>query len=309
VRVDSVTLTELRVLAAVAREGSFSGAARRLGRVQSAVSHAMNSLEASLGVTLWDRSRRVPVLTAEGRSILSRVESILDGVDALESLAEALGGGVEAEVGLVVDAFYPLEPLALLASELKQTFPRTRLRLAVESQAAVCEAVLSGDAALGVAAGAAAHAGLVSRRLSEVTLVPAVARTHPLAAEPGTISTERLQQEVQLVLSERGASRTPDRGILSGCDWRVADLQAKRELIRAGVGWGNLPDGMVAADPGLVAIRVAAWSPEQHRLPLELITRRGATHGPAASWVSERIVALVSASGPRVRSARRARRA
>ncbi len=304
-RVDSVTLTELRVLVAVAHAGSFSGAARRLGRVQSAISHAMSSLEAELGVTLWDRSSRVPVLTATGRSILAQAERILGGVDALESLAQALGGGVEAEIGLVVDAFFPLEPLASLAHGLKSAFPSTRLRLAVESQSAVCEAVLAGRAELGVAAGAATHGGLVARLLSEVLLVPTVARTHALAAAPGPVPLERLSEEVQIVLSERGAASTPDRGIVSACDWRVADLQAKRELVRAGVGWGNLPAAMVAADPALVAIRVEGWSDDEHRLPLDLVVRRGFSLGPAATWVRDRLFALSEIEAPRVRSTRR----
>ena len=43
--IDNLTLDQMRVLIAVAEAGSFSAAARRLGRVQSAVSQAMQTLE------------------------------------------------------------------------------------------------------------------------------------------------------------------------------------------------------------------------------------------------------------------------
>ena len=61
--IDSLTLDQLRVLIAVADEGSFSGAARRLGRVQSAISQAVQTLEATLELALFDRSAKKPVLT------------------------------------------------------------------------------------------------------------------------------------------------------------------------------------------------------------------------------------------------------
>ena len=52
---DNLTLDQMRVLIAVAEEGSFSAAARRLGRVQSAVSQAIQTLEENLRLTLFDR--------------------------------------------------------------------------------------------------------------------------------------------------------------------------------------------------------------------------------------------------------------
>ena len=50
---DNLTLDQMRVLIAVAEEGSFSAAARRLGRVQSAISQAIQTLEENLRLTLW----------------------------------------------------------------------------------------------------------------------------------------------------------------------------------------------------------------------------------------------------------------
>ena len=64
---DTLTLDQLRILIAVAEEGSFSAAARRLGRVQSGVSQAVQGLEEALDLALFDRSGRRPVLTEADR--------------------------------------------------------------------------------------------------------------------------------------------------------------------------------------------------------------------------------------------------
>src|SRR4051812_50089050 len=66
---EGVTIEQLRTLRAVAEAGSFSGAARKLGRVQAAVSQAMDRLEAQLGLRLFDRTGRVPKLTRHGEAV------------------------------------------------------------------------------------------------------------------------------------------------------------------------------------------------------------------------------------------------
>ena len=62
---ESVSFDQLRMFLAAADEGSFSAAARRVRRTQSAVSEAILSLEAQFGVALFDRAGRYPKLTKE----------------------------------------------------------------------------------------------------------------------------------------------------------------------------------------------------------------------------------------------------
>src|SRR3712207_5272394 len=101
---DPITLDQLRMFLTVVDTGSFSAAARKVGRVQSAVSTAMTNLESQLGVTLWDRSERRPTLTEQGRSILGVATRVLGEVDALKRVAAGLVRGIEASVSLCVDA-------------------------------------------------------------------------------------------------------------------------------------------------------------------------------------------------------------
>ncbi len=57
--------------------GSFSAAARKLRKSQSTISTAIANLEADLGLTLFDRQARQPVLTDHGRRVLAHVQEIL----------------------------------------------------------------------------------------------------------------------------------------------------------------------------------------------------------------------------------------
>ncbi|RVD42887.1 LysR family transcriptional regulator [Mesorhizobium sp. M4B.F.Ca.ET.215.01.1.1] len=82
--------SQLAVLATVAQCASFRGAARELGIAPSAVSHAVSSLEARLGVRLLARSTRSVAPTVEGAQLLERLRPALSEIDhALETAVEA----------------------------------------------------------------------------------------------------------------------------------------------------------------------------------------------------------------------------
>ena len=76
---DALTLDQMRTFVAVAEAGSFRAAAGRLSRIQSAVSHAIASLEVQLGVTLFDRSGRRRGVRAGSRDDCSCLSGAQDG--------------------------------------------------------------------------------------------------------------------------------------------------------------------------------------------------------------------------------------
>ena len=61
----------IELFLAVIERGSFSAAARALGKVPSAVSMGIGNLEAELGYSLFDRSHREPQPTAMALSLVS----------------------------------------------------------------------------------------------------------------------------------------------------------------------------------------------------------------------------------------------
>lgn len=71
-------INQLEVLAAVAREKSFSRAAQALGRTQPAISQAIRRLEAEVGEKLFDRSSKDGTLTFAGRILLDYANQILN---------------------------------------------------------------------------------------------------------------------------------------------------------------------------------------------------------------------------------------
>src|SRR6202007_3001389 len=113
---DPLTLDQLRILIAVAETGSFSAAARRLGRVQSAISQSIQGLEATLQLQLFERDGKTPRLNEAGRMILNDAAELVRGAELLRARAETIVNAVEPELSLAVDSLFPSP---ILTSSLK----------------------------------------------------------------------------------------------------------------------------------------------------------------------------------------------
>lgn len=281
------SLDQLRIFLAVAEEGSFGGAARSMGRAVSAISYGIAQLEAQLAVTLFERegSRR-PVLTAAGEGLLAEARGVADRVDALLAKTRSLHAGLESQLGLVIDVMLPGDVTARVLADFRNTFPTVALRLRVEGLGAVAECLIDENAQLAIGGPITAEDPLLERQvIGSVELVPVAAPTHPLARVD--IAPGESRKHLQLVLSDR-SERTQGQefSVLSPLTWRLGDLGAKHSLLREGLGWGNMPRGMIASDLANGAL-VELNLPEKPgaTYTLNALWRRDTRLGPATSWL------------------------
>ena len=298
---DGVSLDQLRTFITSVDEGSFSAAARKLGRAQSMVSEMVAALEGQMGVPLFDRSRRYPKLTPAGIVLLSDARSVVSGVDLMKARAKGMSRGVEPELSAVIDVFLPMEAITATATEFRERFPRTPLRLYVEALGGVFQPILDGRASLGVAGPLPdMPAGLTRERLAEVQLAMVAARAHPLAAVDGVISRPELSRHVQLVLTDRSnLSDGRELGVMSPLTWRLADLFAKHAFIRSGLGWGGMPLHVVKGDIDdgtLVVLQIEDMPAGGIMLPMSAVYMTSAPPGPAGRWFLERLRSCPNAS-------------
>lgn len=85
-----MSITKYQMFLKTAACGNFSKAAQALNFTQSGVSHAVQSLEEELGVTLLSRNRGGVVLTADGRAVLPKIEKLCTAHHALMQTVEGL---------------------------------------------------------------------------------------------------------------------------------------------------------------------------------------------------------------------------
>lgn len=282
------------MLVTIAEEGSFSAAARKLQRVQSAVSQAVRTLEISLGVTLFDRSGKYPVLTPEGAALVADAKQLLRQADTLKAKAKSMSQGVEPELALAVDPLFPNDVLMEALRKVQEEFPTLPIRLVTGGLGAPERHLRDGSVGLAIYSLETTGAEDVEAHfLLEVEMVPVAANGHPLACLEGPIRRDALESHIQLVLSDAG-SGTWMRGVVSHKVWRFADLRVRLEFLLEGFGWCNMPRHVVAdhlAQGRLVALDLAGQ--KGSGLPVQAVHMRNQALGHGARSLINAIFGLL----------------
>src|SRR5580693_7830028 len=290
---DGVSLDQLRTFIAVVDEKSFSAAGRHLRRAQSVVSQTLANLEGQLGVKLFDRSARLPVLTDQGRTLLADARAVAGDVDALKARAKNLAGGLEPELSVAVDVMFPPAQLTDAVTAFQQEFPSTLLNFEVESSAVV-EPVLDGRCVVGLANSWSRVPPNITREpLLTVSVPTIVSPQHPLAAYRAPIPATVLAEHIQLIHMDP-ADVSPSRGVAvrSPRFWRLSHLGAKLAFLRAGLGYGAMPLHVIEGDLAsgtLVAIGLEDAPSEGVVIAMSAIYRTDSPPGPAGRWFMERL--------------------
>src|SRR3954471_17440398 len=165
---EGVTIEQLRTLRAVAEAGSFSAAARQLGRVQAAVSQSIDRLEALLGLRLFDRSGRVPRLTLHGEAVVAAAGRVAGDWESLDELVASLKRGAETTLRIVVDVMFPTDSLVAFAKEFGVAHPSIDLVLFTEVLSAVTAHVREKRSTFGIAIEDAEMKDLDRRAIADV---------------------------------------------------------------------------------------------------------------------------------------------
>ena len=263
---DNVTINQLRAFVAVCDQGSFSGAARKLARAQSAISHAIKALESAFDVELFERNTRKAQLTAAGRSLLPDARAVISRTEEMKNRAGAIAKAGVPQVSVAVDAYFPRTHLVDCLRTLQEEFPTAAINLRITTMQGGENLVLERVCALAVAIENVPEASpdAIERRwLCEAKMVTVCAPSHALASTPKPISLDEFGRHVQIVVTDNqaGAEKT-QQGVAGKRQWLVNDLGAKRDLLKAGLGWGHLPWHLVGEDLAsgqLVELERRAW--------------------------------------------------
>ncbi|SOY70830.1 LysR family transcriptional regulator [Cupriavidus taiwanensis] len=288
-----LSFDNVAVFVAAAREKSFSATARRLGRAQSAISTAIGDLEVDLGVVLFDRSGRYPVLTPAGEALLDEAEAILSRCESLKERAGALSGVAQTQLALAVEDAVPLAMLAPVLARLPARYPGVRLNLLQPCTKGVLEMVLDGEAEFGLGCtrpNYPAHIGFC--RLGHVTLMNVAHRDHPLARMEG-IRFAQLADHLQLLLPAQVAHLQTSEYLKCPKRWHLQSQVALIDLLRQGIGWSMVPRRLIAAELAsgeLVELRLAAYPFTEWTAGLDLLWNAEANTGVVGAWLKAEIM-------------------
>lgn len=285
--VPRIDWSDLRHFLALAREGTLSAAARRLGVDHATVGRRIAALEACLELKLLDRRSRAVALTDDGLRIAAAAAPMEDAGFAVERAVQAAKPEIGGEVTVSAPPSLANRLIAPRLAELFERHPRLRLKLIGETRSA---SLSRREADVALRLSRPAESGLVGRKLGGFGFslygAPAYLRrtppqAHAFIAYDSTMDEAPQQRWLMAIAGDRDV-------VL-----RTNDLTNQAAAARGGLGLAVLPHFLGDGDPLLV--RCEAPRPPVRR-DIWLVVHRDLRRVPAIRAVMEFLAACAAAA-------------
>jgi len=239
----------LETFTLVADLGSFSGAARRLGLTQPAVSFQVKALEKELGADLIDRSRGKVLLTPAGRTAYAHAKKILSDREEMIADIPRVTGIVAGQLRIGASTIPGEFLLPTELAEFKRDYPQVTISLAIGDSVQVIEMVKGDRVEIGFV-GMHPESGLLKKSFAHDKLVLVTPLHHPLSAKKkvklGDLAGEKwVTRAKSSGTGSRAESALRDAGVSSDDLEVVAEMgstQAVLSAVAAGMGVALVSD-------------------------------------------------------------------
>lgn len=291
-------IDQLRMFVETVNAGSFSACARKLGKVQSGISQGVANLEIDMNIRLFDRSTRKPSLTIEGKRLLPYARAILMQSHELGSVVDAIERKEEPLIRLAVDNALFVPKLSRIFCEFGTLFPATAIEVMSVIGADVLKKVETHKADLGVmfcdmSLGNKVDFGYIGN----LPFYAVCGFQHPLAGTRSLKIADLLPYR-QLIVRGYEGDTIQYFAQVSTAVWWANNYSAILQSVEQGIGWAYIPCYLVEEliqQKKICKLSLffdhKTWNP-----PVDLITVKYQSKGPAFQWLCERIKDLLSVS-------------
>lgn len=252
-------LTSLEIFRQVAIDGTISGAAKRLNRVQSNISTRIRQLEERLGFALFTRHQRGLSLTEDGETLLRYAERLLALSDeAVEALHATIPTGT-FKIGTMESTAASRLPDIL--SRYHAAYPKVSIQLTTDTAGGLVRRLLDNDIDAAFVAEPLMIAGVRSMPVFEEQLILVA----PLSF-PAMNKVEEISGKTMIAFEEGCAYRRylnewlADAGIVPGQVMSVGSYVAILACVSAGAGYAVVPKSVLNVISSMGEFR-------EHKLP------------------------------------------
>ncbi|MBL0942955.1 MAG: LysR family transcriptional regulator [Hydrogenophaga sp.] len=249
----NISLRQLRVFQAVAAHGSFTRAGAQVGLSQPAVSRCVTELEQQLGLKLLDRTTREVLLTAAGRNLATRLERVLDDLDAVLLDVRGLATQRQGRVRIASSPTLSANLLPECIARCQREHPGLALVLLDRMQHDALASVLAGEVDFGVVIDPGPNSALHAEPVLSEPFCFVAPPTHRLARKRSVRWTELAGEPLVLLDHASGSRRLIDdalreQGVAPPLAQEVGHVTTIFRMLDAGLGVSVVPT--LALPPG-----------------------------------------------------------
>jgi DNA-binding transcriptional LysR family regulator len=238
-----ISLEQWRSLLAVVDAGGYAQAAELLHKSQSAVTYAVQKIEALLGVKVFEVIGRKAHLTSTGEVLYRRAKALLEEAGALEVAADSLAAGWEPELRLAVEIIFPTWLLLQCFARFAEERPQTRIELYESVLSGTEEALLQRTVDLAICS--QVPPGFVGDPLMRLRFIAVAHPEHPLHQLGRALTLQDLREYRHLVIRDTGSQRRSGSWLGAEQSWTVSHKATSIHAASMGLGFAWFPEEWV----------------------------------------------------------------
>jgi DNA-binding transcriptional LysR family regulator len=241
-----ISLEQWRSLLAVVDAGGYAQAAEALHKSQSAVTYAVQKMEALLGVKIFEVVGRKAQLTPTGEVLYRRAKALLDEAGALEGAAGTLAAGWEAELRLSVEIIFPTWLLLQCFARFAEERPEMRIELYESVLSGTEEALLQRKVDLAICS--QIPPGFIGDQLARLRFIALAHPDHPLHRLGRELTLQDLRKHRHLIIRDTGSQRRAGSWLGAEQSWTVSQKATSIHAAVMGLGFAWFPEETVRGE-------------------------------------------------------------
>lgn len=253
----SMKYTQVRSFHAVAKSGSFTGAAKDLNVSQPTITEQVKELEATYGIEVFNRAHRKATLTATGRSLFEITQRLFGVVGETETFLKAAGDFSAGH--LRISSVLPFFIIDMVTA-FHEHYPNVKITVSSGNSATILKNLLTYESDVGVLSDHQPDHRLYTRIHDTHVIVAIVNRDHRWA-ERKSIHLRELHEQ-PMVLREFGSNTRRAfeaaaiaAGVTPNVIMDIESGEAVREAVAKGHGIGIFGELALPSDPRLKVLR------------------------------------------------------
>ncbi|RHW76481.1 LysR family transcriptional regulator [Colwellia sp. RSH04] len=292
-----LSMEQLEAFVTTVETGSFSAAARKLGKAQSSISGLISNLEVDTGFDLFDRSSRSPSLTKEGLSLLNDIKTVTKSHNNLVHRISNMVEDVENEISIAYDeTALSSELIFELMLTFEEKFPSTSLLLITAPHNRASQLLKAGKVDLAITLSQDdypeefAFRGIAHSHYSTI-----VSKNHPLALQKSVSPNELTQfRHIRITDCETGYRHFDSE--LSTKLWYTNNTNLLILAVKNNVGWADLPLNLIKHELETGELVKLPTTHQTVTYPhcVDIIWQSEIPHGQCLKWLIDNLTKLGS---------------
>ncbi len=279
----SLEIRHLKLVSAIAEQGSVTKAGHRLHLTQSALSHQLRDIEQRLGVGLFQRLGKKMVLTSAGERLLQSARVVLEELKSAEEEIQQTAAGRGGVLRISTECYTCYHWLPSQLKVFHSAYPKVEVRIVVEATRRPVPALLEGIIDLAIVGDLVRNHKVRYRPLFKDELMAVMEPGHPFASRPYLLAEDFVDQHLILYSGPKEDFDIFKRvffpaGVSPQRVTHIEVTEAIVEMVKAGLGIGVMATWAAApyiAAGEMRAVRVTktglerTWQAATLRTPAE----------------------------------------